>query len=258
MSNLRDLAPGREALSSESSKKTTRPPNMVIPARRHADGRNLALKALPGAQLPPFTEHYACRFLYQKRLLDQLAQVEGDIVECGVGRGFTLLLWSILASRGAPSRRIWAFDSFEGFPDPTPEDASPRKEHRGEWAVTTLPAVHELLLASGLSAEWLRAHVSIVKGFFDQSLRKYTGDKIALLYIDVDLYASYRVVLDALYPKVVENGIVALDEYQGTWEHYDFPGARRAVDEFLATKNLHLQHDPDFGKYYFVKSSGGR
>ena len=47
--------------------------------------------------------------------------------------------------------------------------------------MSTLPSVSELLLASGLSAEWLRSHVSIVKGFFDQSLGKYTGDKIALL-----------------------------------------------------------------------------
>jgi hypothetical protein len=221
--------------------------------RRHPDGRDLASIALPGTRLPPASLHNASRLLYQQRLLAQVEGVDGDVVECGVGRGTTLLFWSVLSFLEGRDRNVWGFDSFRGFPPPTREDESPRRAYEGEWSGQSVESVYEVLLASGLAAEWVRAHVTLVPGFFEDTLERYTGDRIALLYIDADLYRSYRVVLDTLYPKVADGGIVALDEYMGTWEHYHFPGARRAVDEFLAERGAELRRDQRFGKYYLVK-----
>ena len=56
--------------------------------------------------------------------------------------------------------------------------------------------------------------------------------------------------------KVVPGGIIAFDEYMGTWEHESFPGARQAIDEFLTGRGLNpetIERDQGFGKYYFVK-----
>src|SRR3989338_1750422 len=62
------------------------------------------------------------KLMYQKRLLELVHDLDGDIVECGVGWGCSLLYWALLAREEAKGRRIWGFDSFEGFPEPGPED----------------------------------------------------------------------------------------------------------------------------------------
>jgi hypothetical protein len=237
-------------------------PSDDISARRrelgHHDGRDLARNALKHISLPEFTEHNVNRFLYQSRLVSLVADVPGDVVECGVGKGRSLLLWAHALYRERRDRDLWAFDSFEGFPEPTPEDDSPRRSRKGEWAVCTLPEIQDRLLASGLPAEWLRARVTIVRGYFDESLHKHTGESIALLYIDADLYSSYISVFEQLADKVASGGVIAFDEYMGTWEHYPFPGAKQAIDEYLARTGWELRRDREFGKYYVVKPRHGQ
>jgi hypothetical protein len=203
--------------------------------------------------VPAFSLMNAGRFLYQRRLFDVVKDLDGDIVECGVGMGATLLMWSELCYDEGRHRRIWGFDSFEGFPAPTVQDASPRNPQKGEWAISTVRTIRDMLVTSGLSEEWVRSHVTLVKGFFEDSLPKYTGDKIALLHLDVDLYQSYKVALEALYDRVQPGGVIAFDEYMGTFEHVDFPGAKQAIDEFCNRRGVTLQRDRAFGKYYAVK-----
>ena len=179
--------------------------------------------------------------------------MNGDVVECGVGRGVTLLMWATLCHEEKGERRIWGFDSFEGFPDPTAEDDSERKPQKGEWNVGTIRDMHKMLVNAGFADLWLRTRVTLVKGFFKESLAKYTGDKIALLHIDADLYQSYKTVLEELYDKVQPGGVIAFDEYMGSFEHHGFPGAKKAVDEFFADKDVTIQRDETFGKYFVVK-----
>jgi len=60
------------------------------------------------------------------------AGLTGDIVECGVGRGasYFLIVFS-MTSVSYPSR-LYGFDSFRGFPEPSEWDDSPRRPRRGE------------------------------------------------------------------------------------------------------------------------------
>ncbi len=204
--------------------------------------------------LPDFNLSNAARLMYQERLYKIARQHPGDIIECGVGLGTTLLFWSYLVSQDGSRRKIWGFDSFEGFPEPSVEDTSPRNPKKGEWAQADLRGVNLLLKNSGLGGEWVRANVTLVKGFFEDSLPKYTGGDIALLHIDADLYQSYKTTLEALYDLVVAGGVIAFDEYMGSLEHYSFPGASKAIDEFFAGKNQTILRDRTFGKYYLIKN----
>jgi hypothetical protein len=221
----------------------------------HQDGRDLARMTLSHVPLPEFTAHTVNRFRYQSRLLDQLARISGDVVECGVGKGQSLLLWAH-ALQGGPRRRLWGFDSFMGFPEPGPEDASPRRARKGDWAKASIASIQQMLLAAGLDTEWVRANLTLVQGYFEDSLDKYTGDRIALLYIDADLYKSYQDVFSQLGPKVAAGGIIAVDEYMNTWEHYPFPGAKQAIDEYVDKTGAVLERDPEFGKYYLRVPAG--
>ena len=83
------------------------------------------------AQLPQLTLLNTSYFLYQKRVFDIVRNLWGDIVECGIGHGVTFVFWAALCFDEGGRRRLWGFDSFEGFPEPTPDDRSPRGVKNG-------------------------------------------------------------------------------------------------------------------------------
>jgi hypothetical protein len=204
--------------------------------------------------LPAYSEGVTVRqlrhFRLYGRLFDRIATLPGAIVECGVGRGRSLLYFSYLAQQEGSHRLLWGFDSFEGFPEPSREDASARSPKKGEWSGITPSFIEKKLDSAGIRPQWMQEHVRLVKGFFESTLQQYDKQPIALLHIDADLYDSYVVSLNMLYPYVVKNGIILLDEYgEERW-----PGAKKAVDEFLHAHPHTLEYDAEAKKYYFVKS----
>ncbi|RJX30690.1 MAG: hypothetical protein C4516_07945 [Oxalobacter sp.] len=74
---------------------------------------------------------------YFSSKFDLIKNIQGDVVECGVGFGHTLLLICQCSHIEGKQRQIWAFDSFEGFPEPSSEDTSFRNPKKGEWKVIT-------------------------------------------------------------------------------------------------------------------------
>lgn len=202
--------------------------------------------------LPTFTTVEAARFLFFKRLLDLVNDVEGDVVECGVGRGRSLLLLALLCREEEKGRQIWGFDSFEGFPEPSEEDRSPRNPKKGGYRAD-IAGVRALFEEAQLDDLYMRSKVTLVKGFFNESLHKYAGQGIALLHIDADLYQSYRDSLDILYEQVQPGGVIVFDEYMDGITHMNYPGAKKAIDEFFADEPFDLRRDKHYGKYYIIK-----
>ena len=98
-----------------------------------------------------------------------------SIVECGVGRGRSLLTISVLNSYYSAKskilpRTVYAFDSFEGFPKPSLEDSSQRMPKRVEWAKSPSgkynysPAfIHEVLTRGGVTSSNMP---TLIAGFF--------------------------------------------------------------------------------------------
>ena len=202
----------------------------------------------------------ATRFLYHHRLMQKINGLEGDVVECGVGWGESLLHFATIASVEQPQRRLWGFDSFEGWPAPTKEDESPRGTVAGDvyseerLGMSPLKMLRDTFSWFGIPKAWLATHVTLVQGWFDKCLGLYTGDKIALLHLDCDLHDSYKLCLEAFYPKLIVGGVLAVDEYAGSFEWLYFPGARLAIDEYMSDKHVRRERDEYSGKYYFVKT----
>ena len=82
----------------------------------------------------------------------------GAYAECGVWKGGCGGVMGYWAAKSAARRKVWLFDSFEGLPEPTPEDTTipgeagaPRREGRlrpiGRF-VASVGDVHELLFAT--------------------------------------------------------------------------------------------------------------
>lgn len=191
------------------------------------------------------------RLLYFRSLLELTNGVPGDIVECGVGHGRSLLSMSLLVKVDGDKRNLWGFDSFEGFPTPAAEDVSPRNPQRGEYAVS-LRSVTRTLAHHLADEQFVRSRITLVKGFFEATLPRYPHDAISLLNLDVDLYQSYKTCLELLWPKVSVGGVVTFDEF--VRESHAFPGAEQAIREFFGGK-VEFKRVPSYGKYYVRKTA---
>jgi O-methyltransferase len=163
--------------------------------------------------------------------------IAGDIVECGVWRGGSMqAVAHALLGRGVTDRELHLFDTFAGMPEPTEEDraldgtpaaqllaSSPRDANI--WAVASLEDVREGMAETGYPAERIRYCV----GKVEDTIPEHAPDQIALLRLDTDWYESTRHELVHLYARVPPGGVLIFDDYS-VWQ-----GARKAVDEFIAT-----------------------
>ena len=190
---------------------------------------DLALKRLGIA-----TPRRRIEFYTLDRVLRELPEVRGSVIECGVYRGATLLgMAHILNDRGARTK-IYGLDSFEGFPEPDPKDARDDGQmhpdvHAGFLGDTSYEALLERIRLIGWDDR-----IQLLKGFFEDTLPQLSGERFSLAHLDCDLYTSYRTCLDFIYPRMLKGGVIVLDDYRLPANVY--PGADRAVDEFFADK----------------------
>lgn len=184
-------------------------------------------------------------------LVGRIRHVAGDFVECGVYRGQTLLTMALHLKQAGEVRLVHGFDSFEGFDDSVDYDLALAGQtdselRRGGFGDTSIEIVKRRLHALTLENS-VRLH----QGFFQQTLNRLSGTQIAFAHIDCDIYASYKVCLEQIYPIMSSGGIILLDEYND--DHW--PGCNKAVDEFLFDKpeNLQAIEKNNNRKYFIVK-----
>jgi O-methyltransferase len=150
--------------------------------------------------------------------------VPGGFVDCGCFNGGS----SVMMSSGAPTREVWAFDSFEGLPEAGPRDP----DHAHDWVGELVASEEKVREAFSRFASPTRLHV--VKGWFEDTFPKAAAgiDRVALLHADGDWYDSVRLTLETFEPRVSLGGFVVIDDY-GAWE-----GARAATHEYLAARGI--------------------
>lgn len=185
--------------------------------------------------------------------------IAGDVVECGVWRGGSMMLVALaLMARGDTSRHLYLFDTFEGMSEPTDEDRALSGESAGAqlartdrehplWAVAGLEDVQANIASTGYPAD----KIHFVKGKVEDTIPGTIPERIALLRLDTDWYESTKHELNHLYPRLARNGILIIDDY-GHWQ-----GARQAVDEYFAasTEPVFL-HRVDYTARLLVKRDG--
>ena len=73
-----------------------------------------------------------------------------------------------------------------------------------------------------------------IKGKVENTLieKNNIPEKISFLRLDTDFYESTKIELETLYPRVSKKGVLIIDDYG------DFPGCRKAVDEYFLNKNV--------------------
>jgi hypothetical protein len=186
--------------------------------------------------------------------VDQVSGVEGDIVECGVGRGLSLASLTYAASFFGLDKKVFGFDSFGGFPMATIEDTGQRIKSTAEvppgWANTSPELVQSVFDGDQISGQsLLRKHpvqVKLIKGFFEASLiSENLPARIALLHADADMYASTKTILERCLPRMSPKGIVIFDEYHDE----RWPGCRMAADEICREKGFTIEYFDHVGRH---------
>ena len=168
--------------------------------------------------------------------------IPGAIVECGVWRGGSMMAAALTLLELGERRPLHLYDTFTGMPPPGAADrdisgtaaarllADEDRATGSTWAYSPLDDVRQNVLGTGYPAEL----VTFVPGRVEETIPAHAPERIAVLRLDTDWYESTRHELEHLYPRLAVGGLLIIDDY-GHWE-----GARRAVDEYLASTTARL------------------
>lgn len=164
--------------------------------------------------------------------------IAGDIVECGVWKGGSMMAAALTLLNLGVKRRLYLFDTFAGMTKPTAVDrdfegtSAFQLLEAGELEVNNVPL--EEVKTNLRSTGYDENLINYIKGPVEETLPDKAPETIAILRLDTDWYESTRHELEHLFPRVSSGGVVIIDDYG------HFEGARRAVDEFIGATKLPL------------------
>src|ERR1700730_3009129 len=204
------------------------------------------------------------------KLFELPPEAPGVVVECGTWKGGTAASLS-LACR-LTGRKLVICDSFAGLPAGDPLDREAGGYQPGDYC-GTLDEVRTNITRYGDVG-----CCEFVKGWFCDTLPNL-DQQIVMAFLDVDLEASLNTCVLNLWPRLVSEGYVFLDEYVGTdycalfyseryWkEHFDLTppgligaGSGLALGEYYvgpwSEKDDHPMQHPT-GAAYTRKSMSG-
>lgn len=166
---------------------------------------------------------------------------KGAFVECGVWRGgSSMLIAKMLSNRNILDRKIYLYDTFEGMTEPSSHDVDLigrnasilfKEKEQSVWCFADLEDVQNNMRLVNLPSE----NIIYVKGKVEDTIpANLPKEDIVLLRLDTDWYESTKHELIHLFPKLINNGVVIIDDY-GHWE-----GCKKAVDEYLKEYKINL------------------
>ncbi len=155
----------------------------------------------------------------------------GDYYEFGVFKGYSLWWIQQLAKKyGAKRMRFFGFDSFRGLPQIKDKDDM-GEFYEGQFACSKKQVVKNITDHGG-SLE----NIILIEGFFSETLkeglkRQHNMRKVAIAYIDCDLYESAKDVLTFIKNLLEKNSIVIFDDWNSFGGNKN-RGERLALTEF--------------------------
>jgi len=244
---------------------TGKPPQVDYQQLSASTAANLGLIDLDSAFLPimesvkPYTMTSVERMYALYKSVEYLvkARVLGDMLECGVWRGGSMMLVAkTLLSLGDTGRTLHLFDTFEGHPKPDNENdidlygnpvadsALNRTSDEGsDWCFVPIDEVRANMASTGYPMN----KVVLVKGTVEKTAKANAPELLSLIRLDTDWYASAKVALETFWPRLSRKGVLIVDDYG----HY--PSQRRVVDEYFAQSPVML-HRVDYSCRTVIKA----
>ena len=201
-------------------------------------------------KIPPFALTAKRRdmlaFITRYELFKLIADRPGVILELGVQHGQGVMSFAHIASNLEPNhvaRRIYGFDTFEGFPQVDEVDqALGAKNVKPGKLRGDLDRLRASIQAH--DADRFLGHVprvELVVGDVEQTLPLFIEANpqlmIALVYVDLCLYRPTKAALEALWPLMPKGSVLAFDQLAFP----EFPGETRAALEVIGADAMDLR-----------------
>jgi len=179
-------------------------------------------------------------------LYNEVKDIPGDIVECGVFKGTGLYTFLKLKGLYNPnsSKKVVGFDFFD-----TNQLISSISNKNDKEAMDVLfkerNFTHEISFKEYLSTKliqdgFLNTDFELVNGDLSITSKEYSennpGFKISLMYMDVDLEEPTYNALNNFWDNVTKGGIVVFDEYG-----YNKWSESKGVDRFIEERNIEIK-----------------
>ena len=190
---------------------------------------------LTGSSPIPLIRYYRHQNLVRLFALTQ--GVEGDTAECGCARGLSSMELCLAIGRTEPEWRgegFHIFDSFEGLSEPQAQDRDVSGIDAAE-AARIRSMMHRGNMAFPLEQvrEVFQAYPGMTfhPGWIPDSFAALPERRYRFVHVDVDLYAPTLAAFRYFFPRLEQGGMIVTDDY-------NWPGGRKAVDEFCSISGL--------------------
>lgn len=186
------------------------------------------------------------------------AKIPGDIIECGVWKGGSMMLVAeTLIYFGDMKRNLYCLDTYEGHPKPNEildvdiwgnkaiNDFNKHKlsDEASNWGNISIDEVQINLNKTG----YPQNKIILVKGLVENTAMELSSKKFSLVRLDTDWYQSTKTALEVFWPNISNHGILIVDDYG----HYK--GQRIAVDEYFSGSPI-LLHRVDYSSRNILKT----
>jgi len=178
--------------------------------------------------------------LAQYELYKSIVHLPGNIIECGVLKGASLIRFLTFREimESLYSRKIVGFDTFDRFPH---QDDKVDQKFIDQFESAAGRGISKAELAKVLEHKGF-GNYELIEGDVSETIPEYVALhpelKISLLHIDVDVYKPSALILEHLFERVVSGGLVVFDDYSTV------AGETRAVDELISASGLHIEKLP--------------
>ena len=191
----------KELLGEDLLKKLL-PKHRIVPTPAQLAGSALPERDLGNDYVRLATLELLCR---------RLAEVPGAAAELGVYRGF----FARCINQLLPERKLYLFDSFEGFGEEAQASESFQAAHRNT-------AIEKVLAMMPYPER-----IAVKPGFFPESLQGLE-DRFCLVSLDVDFYQATLDGLRYFWPRLEPGGYLLLHD----WGSPKLPGVARALEDY--------------------------
>jgi O-methyltransferase len=172
--------------------------------------------------------------------------IQGDIIECGVWRGGSMMaVAETLNQLGVQDRNLRLYDTFSGMTEPESIDRTfdgefasnqmsdvPRDNPEFAGGVIAFATLKDVMKGME-STQYPAQRIIYVQGDVKATLHQNKlPEKISLLRLDTDWHESTKIELEVLWPRLQRGGVLILDDY----DHWE--GARIAVDDYFSSVGL--------------------
>ena len=194
----------------------------VFPDLRERTGRAGDLNGLIGTTVS--------EGIYIVRALQETSSLPGDVCEFGVAQGATTKL--IAGEIISGDKSLWLYDSFEGLPEPSPEDVliddifklGSMKDYKGTMRCSKDEVVQRLA-----SLGFPEARTNIKVGWVEETaIGPENPYSVSFAYIDFDFYSPILFALKFVDERMPVGGQIIVDDYG-----FFSKGAEQAVTEFM-------------------------